>query len=57
MPPINTSMTSINYKFEYYQGKFNIYDYNTNDEILCLTELEFLDLEEFLEHIKKMRKG
>lgn len=56
MPPINTSMTSINYKFEYYNGKFNIYDFNTNDEILSLDELEFSDLEDFLEHIKKMSK-
>ena len=57
MPPINTSMTSINYKFEYYNGKFNIYDFCSNEEVLSLDELEFLDLEEFLEHIKKMRKG
>lgn len=57
MPPIKTTMTSINNVFEYYNGKFNIYDFNTNNEILTLDELEFLDLEEFLEHIKKMRKG
>lgn len=56
MPPIKTTMTSINNVFEYYNGRFNIYDFNTNDEILSLDELEFLDLEEFFEHIKKMRK-
>ena len=57
MPPINTSMTSINYKFEYYNGKFNIYDFCSNEEVLSLDALEFLDLEDFLEHIKKMRRG
>lgn len=56
MPPINTSMTSLNYKFEYYNGKFNIYDFCSNEEVLSLDALEFLDLEDFLEHIKKMRK-
>ena len=57
MPSIKTTMTSINNVFEYYNGRFNIYDFNTNDEILTLDEIEFLDLQDFLQHINKMQKG
>ena len=55
MTPIKYSMTTINYKFEYYQNNFIIYDFMSGEEIIKLEDIEFMDLLEFIEHIVKNR--